>query len=101
MTVDQRNTFATIGQQMAASNGYTPEQASDLYIADGIIIDWEWQNQGIFAYTMELFPANGSPGFYRPDEQIAPQTLRNREAFLLLSEYADCVYLVAVFSDKR
>jgi len=92
MTVDQRNTFATIGQQMASSNAYTPEQASDLYIADGIIIDWEWQNQAIFAYTMELFPAGGSPGFYPPDEQIAPQTQRNREAFLLLSEYADCVY---------
>ncbi|HZM80074.1 MAG TPA: M14 family metallopeptidase, partial [Candidatus Limnocylindrales bacterium] len=91
MTVDQRNTFATIGQQMASSNAYTPEQASDLYIADGIIIDWMFFNQGITSYTFELFPT-GSPGFYPPDEQIAPQTLRNREAFLILSEYADCVY---------
>ena len=29
---------------------------------------------------------------YPPDEQIAPQTQRNRAAFLMLSEYADCVY---------
>ncbi len=35
MTADQYNTFATIGQQMAATNGYTPEQSSDLYITDG------------------------------------------------------------------
>jgi len=91
MTVDQRSMFATIGQQMAATNQYTPEQASDLYIADGIIIDWMFFNQGITSYTFELFPT-GSPGFYPPDEQIAPQTLRNREAFLILSEYADCVY---------
>ena len=91
MTADQRNTFATIGQQMASTNGYTPEQASDLYIADGVSIDWLFNNQGIFAYVFELYPT-GSPGFYPPDEQIAPQTARNREAILLLSEYADCVY---------
>jgi carboxypeptidase T len=91
MTTDQRNTFATIGQQMAATNGYTPQQASDLYIADGVSIDWMFHDQGIFAYTIELYPT-GSPGFYPPDEQIAPQTARNRNAFLMLSEYADCVY---------
>ncbi len=93
MTVDQRNTFATIGQQMANTNGYTPEQASDLYIADGTIIDWMFNNQGIFSYTFELYPTQfGGGGFYPPDEQIAPQTQRNRAAFLMLSEYADCVY---------
>ena len=91
MTADQRNTFAAIGQQMAASNGYTPEQASDLYIADGTSIDWMFNNQGIFAYVFELYPTGGA-GFYPPDEQIAPQTARNREAILMLSEYADCVF---------
>jgi carboxypeptidase T len=91
MTTDERNTFATIGQQMAATNGYTPEQASDLYIADGTSIDWLFFNQRVFAYVFELYPT-GSPGFYPPDEQIATQTARNREAILMLSEYADCVY---------
>nr|WP_246466591.1 M14 family zinc carboxypeptidase [Allocatelliglobosispora scoriae] len=94
MTVDQNNVFKTIGNAMAATNGYTPEQSSDLYIADGTIIDWEFQNQGIFAYTFELYPGESGSGggFYPPDEQIVPQTTRNREAFLMLSEYADCVY---------
>ena len=92
MTADQNDTFRTIGQQMAASNGYTPEQASDLYIADGTGIDWMFQNQGIFGYVFEMYPASDVPGFYPPDEQIAPQTQRNREAILLLSEYADCVF---------
>jgi carboxypeptidase T len=92
MTLDERSTFATIGQQMAATNGYTPEQASDLYIADGISIDWLFFNQRIFAYTIELYPRSSAPGFYPPDEQIATQTARNRNAFLILSEYADCVY---------
>ncbi|MCP2327676.1 hypothetical protein HDA40_006183 [Hamadaea flava] len=96
VTTDVRNTFATLGQQMAALNGYTPEQASDLYIADGIIIDWMWNAHHIFSYTFEMYPgASGSGGgFYPPDEQIVTQTTRNRTAVLLLVSYADCPYRV-------
>jgi len=88
-----QQTFATIGNQLAATNGYTPEQASDLYIADGTSIDWMYGQHRIFAYTFEMFPTgSGGGGFYPPDEVIAAQTSRNREAVLMLSEYADCVY---------
>jgi hypothetical protein len=91
LNADAQATFATIGQQMAATNGFTPEQASDLYIADGTIIDWMWANQGIFSYTFELYPSSASGGgFYPPDEVISAQTSRNREAVLILTEYADC-----------
>jgi hypothetical protein len=93
LTLDDRNTFATLGQQMAATNGYTPEQASDLYIADGTIADWLWGNQRIFGWTFEMFPVD-SPGFYPPDEVIPAQTSRNRAAVLLLMDYADCPYRV-------
>jgi carboxypeptidase T len=92
MTADVRNTFASLGQNMAATNGYTPEQASDLYIADGAIDDWLWGAQGIFAYTFEMYPVSSSPGFYPPDEAIGPQTTRNREAVLRLLETSDCPY---------
>ncbi|MEV4811053.1 M14 family zinc carboxypeptidase [Micromonospora avicenniae] len=93
MTADQYNTFATIGQQMAATNSYTPEQSSDLYIADGTSIDWMWAAHGIWAYTFEMYPGSaGGGGFYPPDEVIPAQTSRNREAVLMLSEYADCPY---------
>ncbi|MFI7519082.1 M14 family zinc carboxypeptidase [Micromonospora globbae] len=93
MTADQYNTFATIGQQMAATNGYTPEQSSDLYITDGDSIDWMWGQHGIWAYTFEMYPGSASGGgFYPPDEVIPAQTSRNREAVLILSEYADCPY---------
>ena len=70
MTADVRNPFATLGQNMATTNGYTPEQASDLYIADGTIDDWLWGTQGIFGYTFEMYPRTSNPGFYPPDEAI-------------------------------
>ncbi|HEX5594604.1 MAG TPA: M14 family zinc carboxypeptidase [Micromonosporaceae bacterium] len=93
MNADQFNTFATIGRQMAASNGYTPQQSSDLYITDGSSIDWMWAVHGIWAYTFELYPRSASGGgFYPPDEVIPRETARNREAVLILSEYADCPY---------
>ena len=35
MIQDDRDAMAAIGQAMAATNGYTPQQSSDLYITDG------------------------------------------------------------------
>lgn len=91
LDADARDTFVTIGQQLAATNGYRPMQASQLYIASGVSIDWMWADQGIFSYTFEMFPASRSGGgFYPRDTVIARETARNREASLLLAEYADC-----------
>jgi murein tripeptide amidase MpaA len=91
LATDARNTFRTIGQQLAATNGYTPIQASQLYIASGISIDWMWANQGIFAFTFEMYPRGASGGgFYPPDNVVDREAARNREASLLLAEYADC-----------
>ena len=92
LDADQQAAFAAIGQSMAASNGYTPEQASDLYITDGSIDDWLWGVEGVFAFTFEMYPTTSPPGFYPPDEVIAAQTSRNREAVLQLLEIADCPY---------
>ncbi|MET4925496.1 M14 family metallopeptidase [Streptomyces sp. PSRA5] len=93
MTLDDRNAFAAVGGKMAASNGYTAEQASDLYITDGSIDDWLWGNQKIFAYTFEMYPgSSGGGGFYPPDEVIERETSRNRDSVLQLLENADCMY---------
>jgi murein tripeptide amidase MpaA len=94
LTTNDRNAHATLGQQMAQTNGYTPEQSSDLYIADGTINDWMWGTYKIFSYTFEMFPTGSNPGFYPPDEQIGPQTTRNRSAVLMFLDAADCVYEV-------
>ncbi|GAA0458106.1 M14 family metallopeptidase [Streptomyces sp. NPDC046215] len=93
MTQDEHDVFATVGRSMAATNRYTPEQSSDLYITDGSIDDWLWGNQRIFAYTFEMYPGpGGSGGFYPPDEVIDRETARNREAVLRLLETSDCMY---------
>lgn len=95
LNADQQATFATLGRSMAATNGYTPEQSSDLYITDGDINDWLWGVHKVFSYTFEMYPRSSSGGgFYPPDEVIAAQTSRNRSAVLLLLDAADCPYEV-------
>jgi hypothetical protein len=93
MTQDDHNVLVTMGQAMAATNGYTPEQASDLYITDGTINDWLYGVHGILNYTFEMYPRTSAQGgFYPPDEVIPAETSRNRASVLYLLEQADCPY---------
>ncbi|MGB8981014.1 MAG: M14 family metallopeptidase, partial [Anaerolineales bacterium] len=71
MTQDDHDVLAAMGQAMASTNGYTPEQASDLYITDGTINDWLYAQHRILNYTFEMYPRTSSQGgFYPPDEVI-------------------------------
>jgi len=95
MTQDDHDTFVAMGQAMAAMNGYTPQQMSDLYITDGTICDWLYGVHHIFTFTFEMYPVtSGQGGFYPPDEVIPAQTSRNRTAILYLLENAACPYAV-------
>ncbi|MEV0353592.1 M14 family zinc carboxypeptidase [Nonomuraea sp. NPDC050680] len=94
LTQDDHDAFAALGRNMASTNTYTPQQSSDLYITDGTIDDWLWGAYKIFSFTFEMYPVSSNPGFYPPDEQIVPQTTRNREAVLRFLEYSDCVYRI-------
>jgi carboxypeptidase T len=64
LTADDRNAFATLGRNMAATNGYTPEQASDLYITDGSIDDWLWAvtfpSSGTLTLSFSWYLGHGS-----------------------------------------
>jgi carboxypeptidase T len=62
LTAAEAQKFKTLGQQMAATNGYTAEQSSGLYITDGDINDWMWGIHKILSYCFEMYPAGGSPG---------------------------------------
>ncbi|CRK56036.1 Carboxypeptidase T [Alloactinosynnema sp. L-07] len=91
LNADEERIFRTIGTEMAQTNGYTPEQSSDLYITDGSIDDWLWGDQKIFGYTFEMFPASASGGgFYPGDEVISRETQRNKASVLMMLDYADC-----------
>ncbi|GAA2386271.1 M14 family metallopeptidase [Dactylosporangium salmoneum] len=95
LNADQQRTFAALGALMAKSNGYTPEQSSSLYITDGSVIDWLWATQGIWAFTIEMYPTSPeNGGFYPPGSVLAAQTARNKEASLLLAEYGECTFRV-------
>ena len=49
---------------MAASNGYKPEQASDLYISSGTSRDWLYGRHHVFSFTFEMSP--DTAGVSRP-----------------------------------
>jgi carboxypeptidase T len=87
-----------LGKKMAKTNGYTAMQSSSLYITDGDEIDWAYGHEHIFMYTFELYPSHSQVStiarFYPPDEVIAWQTARNKEAILQLIEAAGCPYTV-------
>jgi hypothetical protein len=85
MTVDDHAALARIGRHMAATNGYRPEQASDLYITSGTTRDYEYGTYRIFSYTFELSNVD-----YPKSGVIATETARNREAVLWLAERAWC-----------
>lgn len=92
MTQDDHAVFVTMGQAMAGTNGYTAQQASDLYITDGTYDDWAYGVHHIFAYTFEMYPISSSPGFYPPASVIPRETSRNEQAVRYIIQQADCPY---------
>jgi carboxypeptidase T len=89
MSLIDHRTFVAMAKAMAASNGYKPEQASDLYISSGTSRDWLYGRFRIFSFTFELSPSSSA---YPPDEAIPAETGRNRDAVLYAIDLADCPY---------
>jgi hypothetical protein len=85
MTAQDQLALSIIGKAMARSNGYTPQQASDLYVSSGTSRDYQYGVYRIFSYTFEL-----SVRDYPDDSLIASETGRNKEAALYLMERAWC-----------
>ena len=82
--------FQKMAKDMAGWNHYTPEQASDLYIASGDTTDWAYGERGIFAFTFELTPTSmWDGGFYPEPTVIQPTFDANLKPFMYLLEFAD------------
>lgn len=85
-----RKIFETMAKKMAGWNGYTPQQASDLYIASGDTCDWAYKERGIFAFTFELTPKSQMQGgFYPGPNVIQPTFERNLNPALYMIGLAD------------
>ncbi|MGH4011121.1 MAG: M14 family metallopeptidase [Pseudonocardiaceae bacterium] len=92
LTASDATTFRRLGEAMAATNGYTAQQSSDLYITDGTVGDWMWAQHRIWSYTFEMYPTSQAQGgFYPPETEIKREVERNDAAVDLLLGYADCV----------
>ncbi len=85
MTANDHSALVAIGKRIAATNGYRPEQASDLYITTGTSRDFLYATYRVFAYTVELSAID-----YPKPWRIAGETGRNKEAVLYLAERAWC-----------
>jgi len=90
-----RRVHEEIGTEYASYTGYTPKQASDLYVASGITDDWSYgttQNNTtpLFSWTVELEPDE----FYPPSSDLPLICERNCEAALQIMMYADNPYTV-------
>jgi carboxypeptidase T len=80
--------FRKLAGDMAATNGYVAQQASDLYTTSGDTVDWLYGARGIFGFTFEMYP-KGYPGFYPPGSVIEQETRRNDAAVIYLTAVAD------------
>ncbi|MCO5143389.1 MAG: M14 family metallopeptidase [Oligoflexia bacterium] len=83
--------YEKMATTMARWNKYTPQQASDLYIASGDTTDWSYGTLGIFSFTFELSPRNmwGGGGFYPGPGAIQTTFNANLKPVLYLIDLAD------------
>lgn len=82
--------FKSWSDAMAATNGYTGQQSSDLYISTGDTCDWAYEAAGVFCFTFELSPkgAFGRNGFYPGANMVDHALKQNYESILILAERA-------------
>lgn len=86
-------THEVLANTMAEWNGYTPQQASDLYIASGDTTDWSYGSLGIISFTFELSPSRFGRGGFYPGAGAIPTTFRaNLRPILYLMDLADDPY---------
>jgi carboxypeptidase T len=95
MTSVDHSTFVRLARGMASRNGYTAIQSSSWYITDGDQIDWMYGAHKIFSFTWELYPEEQATVWadhYPPDEKIAFETARNKNALLYIINMSGCPY---------
>ncbi|HTN26024.1 MAG TPA: M14 family zinc carboxypeptidase [Solirubrobacteraceae bacterium] len=71
--------YKTLGDAMAAQNGYTSQHGYDLYDTSGSTEDWSYYATGGLGFTFEI----GGVEFHPPYAAMAAEYARNRAAYLV------------------
>lgn len=88
-----RAVFEKMATTMAGWNNYTPEPASDLYIASGDTVDWAYGTHKIFAFTFELSPKDMWDGGFYPGQSVIDRVFNdNLKPCLYMLDAADNPY---------
>ena len=69
MTKADHDAFMAMAPDMAATNGYHVLQSADWYITDGDEVDWMYGRQGIFSFTLEVYPPSAPSTTIRPTKR--------------------------------
>lgn len=109
--------LTTLGRKLAFFNGYRPQQSVDLYVADGITIDFAYGELGVAAYVFEIgtwffqdctafenliLPTNLKALLYAGKVARAPYQLpAGPEALAVAVVPGDNVEISAVLDDSR
>ncbi|HTL11868.1 MAG TPA: M14 family metallopeptidase [Bdellovibrionota bacterium] len=94
---DQRDhqVFDTMARTMSQWNHYTPEQASQLYIASGDTTDWAYGELKMFAFTFEMSPTSMWQGGFYPGASMIDKVFQdNLRPALYMLDLADNPYRV-------
>ena len=85
--------FVNMAKTMVEWNHYTPEQASELYLASGDTTDWAYGELGMFAFTFELSPADQFEGGFYPGQGMINKVFDdNLKPCLYMLDLADNPY---------
>jgi subtilase family serine protease len=93
--------LSTIGRKFASYNGYTPQQAIQLYPTSGTTDDWAYGELGIAAFTFEVGGSSGACGGFFPAFSCLDGGTggsfwpRNLPAFLYAARIARAPYMLA------
>ncbi len=92
MRPGDRDLLAMLAEGVAARNDYRAVQAGQLYRSSGTFMDWAYAKQRIYALTLEMAPrASVDDGWYLPDDDLATELERNRDALLWFLEQAQAL----------
>ena len=88
---DDNQIHEIMAKKMAQWNDYTPQQASELYIASGDTTDWSYGNHKIISFTFELDPASqwNAGGFYPGPQVFDSVVAKNINPVIYLIENSD------------